>query len=86
MLVELALPAPAPTTDHATAPRWLEREGNDVAAGEVVLEVEGDKAICELDASMDGLPAQRERAVLPSLERVVDTVHHVMARVPAPAR
>ncbi|MFN0155532.1 MAG: biotin/lipoyl-containing protein [Gaiella sp.] len=66
MPVELALPAPASTTEHATAPRWLEREGEDVAAREVVLKVEGDTATCELDASVDGLPAQLERAVLPS--------------------
>ncbi len=55
MLVELTLPALSPTTEYATVLRWLKREGNEVAAGEVVLEVEGDKATCEIEAPVGGL-------------------------------
>lgn len=55
MPVELTLPALSPSTDYATVLRWLKREGDSVAAGEVVLEVEADKATCEIEASVGGL-------------------------------
>jgi pyruvate/2-oxoglutarate dehydrogenase complex dihydrolipoamide acyltransferase (E2) component len=51
----LTLPALSPSTDYATVLRWLKREGDTVVAGEVVLEVEADKANCEIEATVGGL-------------------------------
>jgi pyruvate/2-oxoglutarate dehydrogenase complex dihydrolipoamide acyltransferase (E2) component len=53
--VELTLPALSPSTDYATVLRWLKREGDLVSAGEVVVEVEADKANCEIEATVGGL-------------------------------
>ncbi len=55
MLVELTLPTLSPTTEYATVLRWLKHVGDDVSAGEVVVEVEEDKATCEIEASVAGV-------------------------------
>lgn len=57
MPVELTLPSLSPSSDYATVLRWLKREGDPVAAGEVIVEVEADKANCEIEASVAGLLA-----------------------------
>jgi pyruvate/2-oxoglutarate dehydrogenase complex dihydrolipoamide acyltransferase (E2) component len=55
VLAELTLPALSPTTDYATVLRWLKHEGDAVAVGEVVVEVEWDKATCEVEALVAGV-------------------------------
>jgi len=57
MAVDVTLPALSPESDYATVQRWLRREGDQVAAGEVLVEVEADKATFEVEAPVGGLLA-----------------------------
>lgn len=54
MPVELLMPALSPTMTEGTLARWLVREGDSVASGDVLAEIETDKATMELEAVDDG--------------------------------
>ncbi len=54
MPVELLMPALSPTMTEGTLARWLVREGDSVAPGDVLAEIETDKATMELEAVDDG--------------------------------
>ena len=41
--------------EYATITRWLKSEGDPVAAGEVIVEVEAEKATQEVEAPVDGV-------------------------------
>lgn len=55
MPTTVAMPALSPTMTEGTLARWLVREGDSVAAGDVIAEVETDKAAMELEAADAGL-------------------------------
>ena len=44
-----------PEMEYATVTRWLKREGDAVAAGEPIVEIEAEKANHELDAPVSGV-------------------------------
>jgi len=54
MAVEILLPALSPTMTEGTLARWLKKEGESVRAGDVIAEVETDKATMEIEAIDDG--------------------------------
>lgn len=56
--MELRLERLGPDLDFATVIRWLKAEGDAVAAGEPILEVEGEKAIEEIAAPVAGVLVQ----------------------------
>ena len=55
MAYEIALPALSAGMEEAVIARWLKAEGDRVAKGEPIAEVETDKATMELEAEQDGL-------------------------------
>ena len=55
MAVELKLEPVSEEQEYGTITRWLRREGDVVAAGEVVVEVEAEKATQEVEAPVDGV-------------------------------
>jgi pyruvate dehydrogenase E1 component beta subunit len=55
MAVELRLERLSDEMEYGTILRWLKREGDRVAAGEIVVEVEADKANVELEAPASGV-------------------------------
>lgn len=55
MPTTVAMPALSPTMTEGTLARWLVKEGDSVAAGDVIAEVETDKAAMELEAADGGL-------------------------------
>ncbi len=55
MSIEVAMPALSPTMEAGTLARWLVREGDVVAAGALLAEVETDKATMELEAAEGGV-------------------------------
>ena len=55
MPTTVAMPALSPTMTEGTLARWLVKEGDSVAAGDVIAEVETDKAAMELEAANGGL-------------------------------
>jgi len=54
MAVEVLLPALSPTMTEGTLAKWLKKEGESVRAGDVIAEVETDKATMEIEAIDDG--------------------------------
>ena len=54
MAIEVLLPALSPTMTEGTLAKWLKREGESVRAGDVIAEVETDKATMEIEAIDDG--------------------------------
>ncbi len=58
MTVEIRLPAMSPTMEEGTLARWLVAEGDQVRPGQVLAEIETDKATMELEADEGGTVAR----------------------------
>ena len=54
MPVEILMPALSPTMTEGKLARWLKAEGDDVVAGDVIAEIETDKATMEGEAVDEG--------------------------------
>ncbi|MCH6577055.1 MAG: hypothetical protein IH807_04410, partial [Proteobacteria bacterium] len=54
MPIQILMPALSPTMSEGNLTKWLKREGDEVRAGEVIAEIETDKATMELEAADDG--------------------------------
>jgi len=54
MPAEILMPALSPTMTEGTLARWLVNEGDEVAAGDPVAEIETDKATMEVEAVDEG--------------------------------
>jgi pyruvate dehydrogenase E2 component (dihydrolipoamide acetyltransferase) len=55
MAVELKMPALSPTMEEGTLAKWLVKEGDTVAAGDILAEIETDKATMEFEAVDEGV-------------------------------
>ena len=58
MPIELKMPALSPTMEEGTLAKWLVKEGDAVAAGDVLAEIETDKATMEFEAVDEGTVAK----------------------------
>ncbi len=58
MAIEILMPALSPTMKEGNLAKWLKKEGNSVESGEVIAEIETDKAIMEVEAIDDGILAK----------------------------
>ncbi len=54
MPVEILMPALSPTMEEGTLAKWLVEEGNKVSSGDLLAEIETDKATMEFEAVDDG--------------------------------
>ena len=54
MGVELKMPALSPTMEEGTLAKWLVKEGDRVASGDILAEIETDKATMEFEAVDEG--------------------------------
>ena len=54
MAIELKMPALSPTMEEGTLAKWLVKEGDAVAAGDILAEIETDKATMEFEAVDEG--------------------------------
>src|ERR687897_2579511 len=54
MPIEIRMPALSPTMTEGNLARWLKREGDAVNAGDVIAEIETDKATMEIEAVEEG--------------------------------
>ena len=52
------MPALSPTMKQGTLTKWLKKEGETVAAGELIAEIETDKALMEVEAVDEGILAK----------------------------
>ncbi|WP_304505047.1 biotin/lipoyl-containing protein, partial [Acidomonas methanolica] len=55
MATEILMPALSPTMTEGKLARWVKKEGESVASGDVIAEIETDKATMEVEAIEDGL-------------------------------
>jgi pyruvate dehydrogenase E2 component (dihydrolipoamide acetyltransferase) len=55
MATNILMPALSPTMTEGTLARWLKKEGEDVRAGDVIAEIETDKATMEVEAVDEGV-------------------------------
>ncbi|WP_194955776.1 pyruvate dehydrogenase complex dihydrolipoamide acetyltransferase [Tsuneonella amylolytica] len=62
MATPIKMPALSPTMEEGTLARWLVKEGDTVAAGDVMAEIETDKATMEFEAVDEGTIAKIEVA------------------------
>ncbi len=55
MAIELKMPALSPTMEEGTLAKWLVKEGDSVKSGDILAEIETDKATMEFEAIDDGV-------------------------------
>ncbi len=55
MPIELKMPALSPTMEEGTLSRWLVKEGDSVSSGDLLAEIETDKATMEFEAVDEGI-------------------------------
>ncbi len=54
MSIELKMPALSPTMEEGTLAKWLVKEGDEVKSGDILAEIETDKATMEFEAVDEG--------------------------------
>src|SRR6202790_2736859 len=54
MPIEIRMPALSPTMTEGNLARWLKKEGGEVHSGDVIAEIETDKATMEYEAADEG--------------------------------
>ncbi len=55
MATEILMPALSPTMEEGTLAKWLKKEGDTVSAGDILAEIETDKATMEFEAVDEGI-------------------------------
>jgi len=55
MPIEILMPALSPTMEEGTLAKWLVKEGDSVASGNLIAEIETDKATMEFEAVDEGI-------------------------------
>ena len=58
MAIEIKMPALSPTMTTGTLSKWLVGEGDHVNSGDVIAEIETDKATMEVESVDDGVMAK----------------------------
>src|SRR5213078_4200445 len=58
MPVNILMPALSPTMEKGNLAKWLKKEGDAVKTGDVIAEIETDKATMEYEAIEDGTLAK----------------------------
>ena len=58
MSVDILMPALSPTMEEGTLAKWLVKEGDTVSSGDVIAEIETDKATMEVEAVDEGVVAK----------------------------
>jgi len=58
MPINILMPALSPTMEKGNLAKWLKREGDKVKTGDILAEIETDKATMEYEAVDDGVLAK----------------------------
>ena len=58
MPIDILMPALSPTMEKGNLAKWLKKEGDKVAPGDVIAEIETDKATMEVEAIDEGVLAR----------------------------
>jgi pyruvate dehydrogenase E2 component (dihydrolipoamide acetyltransferase) len=92
MATNILMPALSPTMTEGTLARWLKKEGDTIKAGDVIAEIETDKATMEVEAVDEGVLGKilvqdgtANVAVNAPIAVMVDEGEAVPSGAPAPA-
>ena len=55
MSINILMPALSPTMEEGTLAKWLVKEGDEVKSGDLIAEIETDKATMEVEAVDEGV-------------------------------
>ena len=55
MPIKVLMPALSPTMTEGTLAKWHKKEGDEVESGDVIAEIETDKAMMEVEAVDEGV-------------------------------
>src|SRR5437773_8010920 len=58
MPIQVLMPALSPTMEKGNLAKWLKKEGDTVKSGDVIAEIETDKATMEVEAVDEGILAK----------------------------
>lgn len=58
MSINILMPALSPTMEEGTLSKWLKQEGDTVTSGDIIAEIETDKATMEVEAVDEGVIAK----------------------------
>ncbi|WP_370371661.1 biotin/lipoyl-containing protein, partial [Henriciella pelagia] len=58
MAIDILMPALSPTMEEGTLSKWLKKEGDTISSGDVIAEIETDKATMEVEAVDEGVLAK----------------------------
>ena len=58
MAIDITMPALSPTMEEGNLAKWLVKEGDKVSAGDILAEIETDKATMEVEAVDEGIIAK----------------------------
>ena len=91
MATNILMPALSPTMEEGTLAKWLVKEGDEVRSGDVIAEIETDKATMEVEAVDEGriaklvVPAGTENVKVNSVIAVLAEEGESVAETQAPA-
>ena len=54
MPIEVLMPALSPTMEKGNLSKWLKKEGDSIKSGDIIAEIETDKATMEVEAADEG--------------------------------
>ncbi|MCX8503277.1 MAG: biotin/lipoyl-binding protein, partial [Beijerinckiaceae bacterium] len=58
MAVEILMPALSPTMEKGNLAKWLKKEGDRIKSGDILAEIETDKATMKVEAVDEGILAK----------------------------
>jgi pyruvate dehydrogenase E1 component beta subunit len=91
MAIELKMPALSPTMEQGTLAKWLKAEGDRIEPGDIIAEIETDKATMEFEAIDEGVlekilvPAGTEDVAVGAVIALIAGEGDVAAPAPAAA-
>jgi len=91
MGIELKMPALSPTMEQGTLAKWLKAEGDRIEPGDIIAEIETDKATMEFEAIDEGVlekilvPAGTEDVAVGAVIALIAGEGEAAAPTPAPA-
>ena len=98
MTIDILMPALSPTMTEGTLAKWHVKEGDDVSSGDVIAEIETDKATMEVEAvdegkvgkllvaeGAEGVPVNQPIAVLLEEGEDASAIKQANGGAPAPA-
>ena len=89
MAIELKMPALSPTMEEGKLAKWLVKEGDEIASGDILAEIETDKATMEFEAVDEGtigrivVPEGTDGVKVGTVIALIDGEEHEPARASA---